>query len=568
MLRLDGQNLCQTVLDTGELSVLRGGGLALLYAPEKLFARLRALGHVLEEVYYGSSEGLAYLTVPEGKAVEDYERELHGHVWDFLNGVAGPKDDDLTQDLLPILPFLTVSFATLPESGDFSADHRALLNKNRTRQYQALSVDMLPPETTWKTGQTVDGDSYEKPCQVDRTRPISQEIGKGKKKLAVSDSVYYRQLQGKRLRQRFYREELSREKDLPAWGQHLEDIRQAILRGDGAYRFSDHFGEIALPPARKEMKVPLKLQGKMAVIYADGNRFGEIKRDLCKQPDDYRDFSLHVQRKRRQLLSKVIEVVCGALVKDPDGSENWLIPMETLLWGGDELCLVMPAWSALKVLETIAPLLDEGWVWRGRELTHAWGLVFCHHKTPIREVRSLAEGLAESVKDLRDEQGRQVGRAGNYLQYMVLMGMDPPVGGVECFREAHYRCTTATPFTFDLQHLSQTMATLKEFLGLAVGSTGKVSDGVPPSQLYKLREWAMRDRLLDQAEDQPGFQAWLEKATERLKAYRDSRGEPFSWQHVKDAHMAYHRRYPLMPLFHILHLGDYVEPFQSRGGAA
>ncbi|MFH1035289.1 MAG: hypothetical protein V1806_12340 [Pseudomonadota bacterium] len=235
---------------------------------------------------------------------------------------------------------------------------------------------------------------------------------------------------------------------------------------------------------------------------------------------------------------------------------------------GDEFCLVLPAWSALKVVEAIAPMLAEGWAWRGRDLTHAMGLVFCHHKTPIQEVRRLAENLAESAKGLCDEQGRNIGRLGNYLQAMVLMGMDPPAGGVKTFRDAHYQCAEARPFSFDLSLFDQTMATMKEFLGLAEGPGGKISEGVPPSQLFKIRGLALDAGLLNQPEEAPAFQAWLKAADEKLKEYADSRGKPFSWQHLKGPHMAYDSHYPLMPLFHLLHLGEYVEPFQNRGGAA
>jgi len=73
---------------------------------------------------------------------------------------------------------------------------------------------------------------------------------------------------------------------------------------------------------------------------------------------------------------------------------------------------------------------------------------------------------------------------------------------------------------------------------------------------------------LNQPEDAPAFQAWLKAADEKLKEYNDSRGKPFSWQHLKGPHMAYDSHYPLMPLFHLLHLGEYVEPFLSRGGVA
>jgi len=72
--------------------------------------------------------------------------------------------------------------------------------------------------------------------------------------------------------------------------------------------------------------------------------------------------------------------------------------METLLWGGDELVWVVPAWVGWWTLEFFYQN-SAGWPFNQELLTHAAGIVFCHHNAPIHRIKELAHNLAELAKD-------------------------------------------------------------------------------------------------------------------------------------------------------------------------
>jgi len=89
-----------------------------------------------------------------------------------------------------------------------------------------------------------------------------------------------------------------------------------------------------------------------------------------------------------------------------------LLRLETLIWGADEMTLIVPAWLGY---ETVSLLLRElrpsPMHWRftlrqhqgspvERDLSHAIGLVFCHQKAPIQGISRFAGELAEWAKDI------------------------------------------------------------------------------------------------------------------------------------------------------------------------
>ncbi len=92
--------------------------------------------------------------------------------------------------------------------------------------------------------------------------------------------------------------------------------------------------------------------------------------------------------------------------------------METLLWGGDEIVWVTPAWRGWRLL-TMFYESAKAWQLLGKSVTHSAGLVFCHHKAPIHEIVHLAKELNGMVK----EKGRRQ-KARNLFAYQVLESFD------------------------------------------------------------------------------------------------------------------------------------------------
>jgi GNAT superfamily N-acetyltransferase len=212
-------------------------------------------------------------------------------------------------------------------------------------------------------------------------------------------------------------------------------------------RFARHFQDIAGGGGWGP------LNDKMAVLYLDGNGFSGIQQDLInaacegKSGDELDEAAIEAQKKfdktlkdyraqfLRTLLEKATTDTDGAWKngndrarKDLDGDESadtltGRIRLETLLWGGDEIMMVMPAWQGWAVARLF---LEESkdWAIEGHPLHHALGLVFCNHKAPIHRITKLARDLADHAKDV-------VGRDGSSLAYQVLESFDHLGAGPE-----------------------------------------------------------------------------------------------------------------------------------------
>lgn len=568
-LRVDGQNFDNTIADSDELSTLRGGGLAMLYAPQRLFEYLKGPFPGLKPVYHGASEGLAQIPLDEDEDPEKFASRLRDETEKYLAGLTGPDDDPGKK----IRPFLTFSVAVGWGEDSFKKLNKRLINQNRQAQLQQLTLDCLPPDSdNPQSDCRVEGQDPPGPvpCKIDHVRPAAGWIQKGgDPPFQVSHSVCVRQRYGRKLRQQLYAQELGA-LDAQEW-KGRQDILDGILSQSDTVRFADSFEEIATPP--EEQKVPEKLQNKMAVLHLDGNGFGAIRKAYCNTPEALSSFSELVLDRRRRLLGKVLEEVCGVQYKK-DGET--VIPLETLLWGGDEACWVMPAWSIIKVLENLEPLLNDGqWAWTPPgggtdiQLTHALGLVICHYKTPIRQARALARELAEHAKELKDQNGNTIGRKACYLQYMLLMGVDPPDRDLTDFRQKVYGLNQASAFTLGFRKgdFANTLCMIRKLKGFKDSG-----EAVPLGQLYRLRQLAVEMGLLDGNASEEAKTRWEKKADEILGRYRKPDGKPFCWGDMKDANLCYDPGHPAMPLFHILDLWYCVDrspcdPFRGDNDA-
>jgi hypothetical protein len=191
--------------------------------------------------------------------------------------------------------------------------------------------------------------------------------------------------------------------------------------------FAQHFDEIAAGTSH--------LSGKMAVFYADGNRFGKIQTACCKSPKLQALWDSHIRASRDSFMKGFLEEAA----KDPTWlSADGKLRFETLLWGGDELLFVMPAekgWdfsrrffehfercddlgkadaSKLEVAEWQDAFFPKG----TPPLTYTASLVFCHHHAPIARIKHLAKDK------MADEFAKEVNRDRNQLVVQVLESFD------------------------------------------------------------------------------------------------------------------------------------------------
>jgi hypothetical protein len=209
----------------------------------------------------------------------------------------------------------------------------------------------------------------------------------------ASPPVSARLMFGRHARQKFYEGEC---------GKKLHPA----LRGDKPeLSFAQSFQHIVADPSDK---VELSVESKIAVVYADGNKFGEAREDA-----GVANFSTQLDLLRKNLLKAVTDWLAqGALNKDwqdifavtenRNGRELKGLRFETILYGGDELAFVMPAWLATAFVEGFFRH-TAGWEIETKgapvPLSHAVGVAIAHYKVPIRQLRSIAKKAADAAKD-------------------------------------------------------------------------------------------------------------------------------------------------------------------------
>lgn len=340
--------------------------------------------------------------------------------------------DDQGNDALPLKhATFAVDVVNAGESSD--ADVQTLTAANRWRQLQEPTVSL---DGLWGTGAT-------DPCHVDRVRPAVTGLRLPKdREHDVSRSVSDRHAFGRGARQRFYRLELGRE-----------------VNAD----FTQDFRELAARDGLSKGQAPTNSLDKLAVLYLDGNKFGQKQRDALKAGlKGYQEWSDALRNHHKALL--------GELISHATGDPAWQtaegkLRLETLLWGGDEILWVVPAWKGWELAEWFFRQTHEV---QKEKLTYAGGLVFCHANAPIKNVVSLAKRLGDMAK----------GVGGHQLAYEVLESFDDISGDFD----AHRRKWLPTGFqtqklVLNPHHLTTLRTPLCQ---VAAG------DDFPTRQLYRL----------------------------------------------------------------------------------
>ena len=382
--RLEGVNLNNFIEDVHDLSTIRGGSFLLLDAVEKVRRKFD-----LEAITTGASSGLFRSTATTTAA------DLRNEIERFLNADPELKHGTFVVD------------ACATDQGFLHA-REALAAMNRWRQFQqpTVAVPSRPPKPV----------NIE--CQFDHCRPAVDVVHKGKDRHDVSASVKARRDYGRRQKRDFYKRELSAL--LP------DEATASLIASMEGLDFASDLEEITDDETRGS------LDGKMAIVYFDGNGFGTIQKN-CTTADEQADFDRTLKRHRRTALRALLQDV----VDHPDG---WMtgdrIRLETLLWGGDELTWVVPAWKAWDVMRLFYET-SATWTFHGQPLTHAGGIVFCHRKAPIHRMTHLAKDLAECCKEvIRARKSKDHAHAtDDRFAYQVLESFDHIGPELNAFRD-------------------------------------------------------------------------------------------------------------------------------------
>jgi hypothetical protein len=407
-LRIEGVNLGNFVYDTQDLSTIRGSGLAILESVS-YFDGKNILGFELKKISSGASAGLFEFEVSDNAK---FNRD------EFCNAVRSELNKEGK-----VFSYATFAIDVLPFTDNkektFQIDREKVLAKNRWQQMQS-------PRFVFSPFSKKDTDKFKRvSCDVDKIQhAVTTAKFKGDKK-EISNSVYYRRKYGFEKKQSFIAEEVT------------DYFDKNKIKHNFAWDFDD------LTFGKKDFYNPDKDKGnlhhKMAVIYLDGNDFGKTQQSLeAKELGKFDKMKVEYQQKfLAGLMERVVSDRVGWQFTGEDektGNYETIYQLEILLWGGDEICLVVPAWKGWEVVELFYNETKE-LKWDEKPLTHSVGIVFCHHNAPIRRIKKLAENLAGLAKDRS--------RKDNYFAYEILESFDHI--GKDLFEHRKKRCPQIEP---------------------------------------------------------------------------------------------------------------------------
>jgi len=382
-LRVEGVNLANVIFDTDDLSTRRGGGLMVLNATgevSKVVPNANAIAT-------GASIGIFTLEDCTTQDADTICEKLRKHFF--------------SHELFRHATFV-VSVQEVKDIGTDSEYQtwQQVITANRWQQMQSLSMSMegvIEPVNRCS--------SY--PCATDMVRPANsgERLPKHRNEshdnqLDVSISVLQRHKYGRSARQKFYEAET----------------------GVSGMEFTDEFSEIATHPEDDH-----SLSNKLAVFYVDGNKFGEKGRGIFQTggAEQFKVWSDGLRTHHKDLLRQLLEKAKGdPLWKTRDHE----IRLETLLWGGDEIIWVVPAWKGWELAEWFFEVDHKV---SDERLSYSGGLVFCNAKAPIQNIITLAIRLA----DLAKKDSRVSDMPKHALAYEVLESFDDIPGDLKKHRE-------------------------------------------------------------------------------------------------------------------------------------
>lgn len=507
LLRMEGVNLDRFVLDTRDLSTIRGGSLLLLDAVvNKAQALIQSClsdptESSVEKISTGASAGLFKIAVPTpcdpakladaltAKLAEDVDLKHATFVVDALEWLSGQGES--------------------PDDA-FVRLHETLIAMNRFKQYRSSTVSVPPHDL-----------KNEAACRIDAVRPAA--IGD------LSAATHRRREFGRGQKQVFYKKwsRVTGEPDL-----------------EFSYSFANEFSEIAAALDEEQLK------NKLAIFYADGNGFGGLGRRLCTSEPRLKAWDTYLRGVRSLWLRTFLkeELLARSEWNKGDGKGAPIYRFETLLWGGDEVMFVMPAWLGWRFAAHFFRLAET---WNANEakyrttpdgperplsdnqpLTLTAALVFCQSHAPIDRIKRLAkEGMAEFGKNLDG------GRERNQLIYQVLESFDHMGSGYEAALKKRLEHSVEIK---DLSGLVLTpvngMSLHQVLSGISLGIDALHTLELPRSQLRALvNSLTAGDKSVDLSkavEQMSGDSADLRTQIEALRQCFTS--DPTFWVHLEE----------------------------------
>lgn len=412
-LRVEAVNLSNSVYDTNDISTIRGGGFLILDAVNQLRddrdpANAKRF-HYLKHISTGASAGI--FEVENGMTGDEACKKV-------LDAVNKAVDGHATF-------VASWAMADTSEKDWFNRIQETLLAQNRWKQFQQLTVP-------WGEGWNGASGGFDA-CEINGISPACLVVDKDPKKPGdkgkkISGAVDFRRKNGRTLRQKIYEIIF---KNIP--------VEQ---KPDPTILYTDDLEELSKDAGMGN------LDGKIAFIYMDGNKFTKIRDQKVDNDEKLTEFDKTVQDNfRNPMLAALISEMQKAdqtdstyWFHDKDAKkkeEEYKLRLETLLWGGDELEWVVPAWNGWEVLNRFYEL-SKSVEFHGIPLTHGAGIVFCHHTAPILEIRQMAHDLADMAKGSLGSEPPESHEKGDVFHYLVLESLDRTEADLHSFVNGYY----------------------------------------------------------------------------------------------------------------------------------
>ncbi|MGB7433511.1 MAG: hypothetical protein WA921_13685 [Ahrensia sp.] len=540
---LEGVDFAQHIDDTNQIAVIRGSSIALLEVGNCidgwLTKELAPDNITHEKIFTGASLTLFRVDCDEVRAREiasDIRLHLAGYGLIEKNN---PHGTDLFKN--PKFPFAYLRFVTGVAPVDPANQAGSIrLAHFRAREAQATG-DYMPPAPPVAPQDAMCGMSRSRPAdfsmpltadQVERMSLEAKTDTYSDGTLKVSRSVAARRYYGRRARSRFFERKFSENKEKP------DPLPYGFV--------NDLYELVTLGPGAEKVVLPIQVANKMAVFYADGNGFTKIREE--KMGGDEKALIDFDKAVRGVLEGKFLKGLLNELyekTKKSDGQTNDAVStrfhsaaynraddepgdnpdhgkprlrFELLMYGGDEIAFIVPAWLGIEIAELFFDCVKDAKA-GGHDLTFKAGLALVNHKMPIREARQLAHDLAEFAR--REEGGKPV----NSITIQAFESVEPPANGLPQLHNSLWG--TKADEGYD--------ETLRDVVKLTPDELRRLSDmvlemkrgGFARSQLYNMLKAAQWDvclkdgKIMHLTETKLATALANKRAAEVFNAYKD-----------------------------------------------
>ena len=467
VLRVEGVNLGATIFNTNDLSTIRGSSMVLEVFGYELSKKLAEQNPpvAVEAVYRAAAQSvfqLNGLTEAEALATKTQVRKILQK--EYIQGPLDPKfvspatlekmgldvvaDEDVPNLAMPsehmtfVIDLAQIeSLSNIPRENLRRAVDIAMMANRR----QQLRAPNLPRSPAAIAPTATDAARFGVQCAIDPMQQLGVDPGKSSVWMHEDQFPNAPALQcdGKLRRKHFSK----RAADLRKYGRDARQTlyaytlkssdREPLIRQDlfTKYVFAESFEDIIAKPRGAVDDI---IGTKLAYLYIDGSGFSDLRAKM-----DIKEFA--------SVLARVNSTVTGQILshfmtnRSDDDSEiyilirdywDWklnktvkknLLRLETIFAGGDDSCIVMPAWLAWEMSAKILIWMADAAKIACQSLsitppfpmTYRGGLLICPHKTPFRKAISAAGMLCNDAKSAYDP-----GPAEPALAFHIIEGQD------------------------------------------------------------------------------------------------------------------------------------------------